>query len=477
MRRGAAVFLLLCLLWIPVLALGAAGRVMCFEVLSPPDLAFFHQATWNAFHGHGLTQTALEFDDGSLTRSVHLSPVRLLWVPLYGLWQDPRLLVGVQGAVLASTGIPVLLLARGRGFSGPVAGLLAAVVGMHPLLLALGTTDLRPLTFMVPGVVWAAWGLDRGRALPVLAGAAWAAMAREEAGLVLLALLPWGVLRARASGSWRGVLGLGVGVLGALALPMLVWGRLGNIATNRDVPGTVDAILTGSRPLIRWSQEGWFGLRCLVAAAPALLAPELVLPGLLGWGWLVVFSELEPVAPHHGGMHYLAVVAPFVLAAVPVGLDRARLLWGGRTMPRIGLLLGGLGVAVVAGPELMDLGRWTLGAVGVPGAEARSVRALVAPVIHSEAGVLAHPRVAPMLSGRRLLRVQGHFQADIARVTAVVDEVEWAVLEAHAPPEGPLRDEWNRWRQGLKAACFEGMAEGAGLVRYRRVSPPSGCVP
>lgn len=423
MSRTTAAVLLLLGAWA---CAGAIGRVHALQSLSPPDLAFFHQATWSAAQGHGFSQTALEFDAGTLTGSIHLSLVRALWVPLYALLPAVETLVALQAVALTAALSTVAL-------TLPRNGRLAAVlVGLHPLSLALADCDLRPLTFVVAPALLVVAGLMRKQAGLVALGAFGAALAREEAPLVLAALVPFAVVRRQ----WRGLAVLVMGGVVAAALPWAVWGHGRNITANSDLMGTLDQIQAGQRPWVRWPVELQFGGRALVAAWPALLAPELLVPGLLGWGFLVVFSELEPAAPGQGGLHYLSVVAPLLLGAAWVGLPRAVSRLGHRpTAWLVGLgLLAGL-------PEHIDHARW-VGATPPPP---------IAAVRAQDGAVLSVPEAAPLLSGRPTLRILGHFQPTEARVAAVCAEVDHAVLPSERPPEGPPAAEWDAWHAALPA--------------------------
>jgi len=436
-------------------AVFAVARLRALASLSPPDLAFFHQASWSAARGLGFSQTALEFDAGTLLGSIHLSLVRLLWVPLSAVWDGPELLVGLQGALLTA-GVAAaggLCLERGQQTPG------ALLLGLSPLALALGACDLRPLTFIVVPAMLVAAGLFRGRSLWVLAGGLGAIAAREEAVYVLAALVPFA-----ASTAWQqrrqapgGLLLAAIAL--AAAVPHLAWGHGSNIQANTDLAGTFDQLVSGARPVFRWPVELRFFARFGLAALPALLCPELLLPGLAAWGFLAVFSQLEPAAPGQGGLHYLSVVAPFFLAATAVGVSRAKAWLGGR---RLWVLAGG--AVLMASPELGDGLRWTYGAL-----QPTALHGEVARVQSHDGGVLTISSAAPLLSGRRVLRIQGHFSPTEARAAEVAAEVDHALLPAERPADGPPAEEWDRWQNALPSAGLEPVAEVEGVVVWERV--------
>jgi hypothetical protein len=437
----------------------AVGRVRAGETLSPPDLAFFFQSCWSAAHGAGFHQTALEFDRGTLLGSIHLSPVRALQVPFCRLVPHPAGIVATQAAaVAAGAGVCARLLPRRETLA--VAALL--LVGLHPLTLALATVDMRPITFLVPAGALVALGLHRERAVLVAAGAALAAAAREEAPLVLAAFLPF------AWGRRRPVqLALLAGIGLSAALPWLAWGHGANIRTNTDPLATLEQIRTGARPVFRWHQETGFLGRALVAGIPALLAPELLLPALGGWLWILVFSELEPAAPGQGGLHYLAVVGALLLPAIAVGLGR---LLRRRASPA---LLVGLTMLLVVGggPELAQLLRWATAP------QDTEDTAIIDVLRDTPCPVLVPQHLAPAVAARPVLRIQGHFAATAERVERVAGEVVHAVILTESPGESAAAAEWARWRAALDEKGLRPERSDGTWTLWSLSWPGPGCPP
>lgn len=437
----------------------AVGRVRAGETLSPPDLAFFFQSCWSAAHGAGFHQTALEFDRGTLLGSIHLSPVRALQVPVCRLVPHPAGIVATQavGVALAAA-VCAKLIGTGRR----LAALALLFVGLHPLTLALATVDMRPLTFLVPAGALVALGVYRERVGPVVVGAVLAAAAREEAPLVLAAFLPaaWGRRRPVQ-------LALLAGIGLSAALPWLAWGHGANIRTNTDPLATLDQIRTGVRPVFRWHQETHFLGRALLAGVPALLAPELLVPALGGWLWILVFSELEPAAPNQGGLHYLAVVAALLLPAVAVGLGRLH-RW--RASPA---LLAGLGLLTVVGasPELGRLLRW--GAATQPDENSLFINVLNT----TPCPVLVPQHLAPAVAARPVLRIQGHLAATPERVEEITAEVVHAVILTESPTEPTAAAEWARWTGALEARGLLPLQSAGSWTLWGLSSPGPGCPP
>ncbi|MBO85266.1 MAG: hypothetical protein CL927_07900 [Deltaproteobacteria bacterium] len=423
-------------------ATAAVARLRALQSLSPPDLAFFHQATWNAAQGNGFVQTALEFDAGSLLGSVHLSLIRVVWVPLYALMPAPETLVALQGAVL-------------MGGTAAVAGLIAGsrarsatwliVLGLHPMTVALATCDLRPLTFIVAPSLLVIAGLLHARTPFVVLGAAGAILAREEAWMLLSALLPFAIVSTRAHRKPRLLFALASAIITAWALPRAIWGHGANVSANADLFGTLQALWNGDRDWFRWPVELYFAARCMLAAWPAVRCPELLVPAAVGWLGLMVFSNMEPSAPVHGGLHYLAVLAPLLLGAAAVGWHRiCRDAPSTARSARSWWVVAGI---VLASPELGRMLHWTQAALH------RSPLAHeITRVRHAPGGVLALPSVAPLLSGRPVLRIQGHFSPTPGRVATVASEIDHALLTTERPADGPPAEEWDTWQSALPAA-------------------------
>ena len=439
-------------------AVAAVGRVRALETLSPPDLVFYAQSAASAARGRGFVQTALRFDDGGLTTSVHLSPWRVAHALAHGLWDDPAAAVALQGAMLGPIYLLLRALIAGRGW-GPRLGALA--LALHPLCLGLVLCDLRPITLMLLGGLCMAVGLrsTRPAALPTLLGALLCTLAREEALYVILAMaiVPLWAARWRPRPAARGLLLCVLAAAGAAAVPLWVWGRLDNIDTNTDMRAELAAVWAGARPLLRWPQATDFGLRALLGAPTAPLHPA-AWPALGAWLFLAIFSALEPLAPFHGGLHYLAVCAPGWLAGAALALR-------GRLHLRGGLLC--LVLALAAGaPEWPAQLRWLWVGLGGPQPAAHQAAALVEPILRQPGPVITDPRTAPLLATLPVLHLQGHFAGDRATVDAALRDTRWVVL-----PTGlalPDATEARVWEAALSArgCTLQDSAQALGLSRW-----------
>ena len=460
-----------------LLVLLAVGRQRALEPLSPPDLAFFHQSTWSAAHGLGFAQTALPFDGQTLTGCIHLSLVRAAWVPAYLLLPRVETLVALQAAAVGLGALLVAALARQAGLTGRLLpALLALAYAAHPMTLGLAVADVRPLIFAVPGVLLTVLGLRSGRAMLVLAGGVVVLSAREEALWLLAALLPAAGLLAWRSRRLAPLLSLGGLVAMGAALPLLAWGRLSNMAATTDHAATWAAIQAGERGLLRDPSEALFGLLSLLLCLPALRQPLLLLPGLAAWLYLATFSGLELAMAGEPGIHYLAVVQPYLWAAGAVGMwqiSRPSRRW----LPALSLVL-----LVISGAlslvRLPGLPAWGLASFVLPG-EAAALHALAAPVAQDPGGLVAEPRLAPTLAGRAVLHVRGNLYADRTRLGELAPELDWALLDYDKPEargtsakdRGRPAEERRWWREALEGAGLEKELVRGSVERWGRPAP------
>lgn len=303
------------------------------------DLGIFDQGVWQLSHGRAFVSL--------VERNVfadHLSPVLLLFVPLYWVAATPLWLLAGQAVALGAAVLPMRALARDLDVSPWLAtGLVAASAP----LLAAATFDFHSSTLAVP---WVAATLLYGR--------------RDEPRRALLAAI--GVLVCRAD------LGFAVVAAGLLAGPrtrgrLVVTGLVGAVAgsalpglfgkTNGWAPhfghlgsGPLDAALhpwrvgeallsEGSlRPLATWV----LAAGCLVVLRGRWMVALVVagLPVLLSrWG-----------ATEQPWFHYGAPMAPIAIGGTLAALDRRVAPW--RPGPLRALVGTGVAVTLVTSSPL-----------------------------------------------------------------------------------------------------------------------------
>ncbi|MCU1352673.1 MAG: hypothetical protein JWM05_1882 [Acidimicrobiales bacterium] len=164
------------------------------------DLGIFDQAAWLMSRGRAPFVTVIGLD----VFADHVSPVLVLFAPLYRLVATPLWLIGAQATCLGLTVLPMRALARELGAPPWLATLL---VGASPVLLSAATYDVHPVVFATPAVAWALLAARRDDARTVtiagllvaccradavvaLAGAAFIAGPRARRRLLLLVPVP-----------------------------------------------------------------------------------------------------------------------------------------------------------------------------------------------------------------------------------------------------------------------------------------------
>ena len=83
-------------------------------------------------------------------------------------------------------------------------------------------------------------------------------------------------------------------------------------------------------------------------------------------------------------------------------------------------------------------------------------------------GVLVDPRVAPLLSGRSMLKIQGHFEVSPESSARVVSTVDWALLPQSAPPGEAGTVEWDLWMDSFAEGGLRPLRTMDGWVLWGR---------
>ncbi len=311
----------------------------------------------------------------------HVEPILLLYAPFFAIWPDPRALIIAQALGIGLGAIPAALL--GQRWLG-TAGSLALGLGwlLAPALQGAVLSDFHAVAL---GATWLAlglWALDVGRDR-LAAGALLAvAASREDASLVVGAILVAAALGARG----RRRVSLIVGGASAFAWTILCfraimpyynggttlfWSRYTWLGETPRA-ALVDLLADPTRLL------GWFGREgvaeylttlALTAGGVGLLAPLTVLPAIP----LALMNALSSFDwMRSGGAHYSAIVVPVLLRAAA---------HGGAVLPvRPALASAAIAAAMLAAHLWIGIGPWKPGFAwpGPTDREAAIVAALAA---------------------------------------------------------------------------------------------------
>ncbi len=116
-RWGDGIFFCLVLVYLLTFGILSTLRYLAFKmgdlyISSSWDLAQYSQLTWNSMHGR-LFENTIVFD-APLILGKTFVPIILAFVPLYGLWSDPIVLLILQTSALAASAMPIYWFAKPR---------------------------------------------------------------------------------------------------------------------------------------------------------------------------------------------------------------------------------------------------------------------------------------------------------------------------------------------------------------------------
>ena len=128
------------------------------------DLGIYDQTVWNLSQGR-IWMTTLVYETGGFYD--HFEPILLLFVPLYWLWSDVRVLLIVQSIVLALGAVPIYLYAHYRFKTWHYRNLLALVIAaaylVYPAMHNANLNDFHEVSLLPPLLGFALYGLLTGR--------------------------------------------------------------------------------------------------------------------------------------------------------------------------------------------------------------------------------------------------------------------------------------------------------------------------
>jgi uncharacterized membrane protein len=272
------------------------------------DLGIFDQGVWLLSEGLAPEVTV----NGRNLFADHLSPVLLLFVPLYVLVATPLWLLAGQAAAIGAGVVPVRRLARRR--SVDVTAVTASYV-LSAALLSAVFFDFHPSTLAVAPLAWLVASIGEDRRRPVVVATVLVLLCRSDLGLVVAALAIPARPRHRVPLVSIGVAGV---VLGAV-VPAALGGEgtfeihYGHIA---DSPGGVLR-----RP---WELVSAFSVDDLATVLFWALGGVLVLLAPR-WALATVVAGLPVLLSRWPGtedpwFHYGAPLVPLVLAGSVEGL-------------------------------------------------------------------------------------------------------------------------------------------------------------
>ncbi|MBI2305588.1 MAG: DUF2079 domain-containing protein [Chloroflexi bacterium] len=243
-RRTWLILFLLIAAYIGYLSFLSILRYETFFAASG-DFARRGQIMWNTLQGKPFVFTTWGSEMSLL--GYHTEFITFLWVPLYLIYADPKVLLIVQAVVVALGALPAFWLARDT-LRSDLAGLaFAAAYLLHPGLQGAVLFEYHGVTLAAPFLLFALYYLRQRRHVLFLVFAVLAMSTKENIPLVVIAMgfyqmaiqreLRWGLAATILGGLWFAA------VLGVVMPAFNIQGRSPHWYLYQDLGGGVRPML------------------------------------------------------------------------------------------------------------------------------------------------------------------------------------------------------------------------------------------
>ncbi len=196
-----------------IISVWTVSRILTFSAPNF-DFGIFSQMFYN-MKETGLPMTTVE-RDGLLSHfAVHVSPIYYLMLPVYWVFPYPATLQILQAVILASAVIPMWLIGKQRGLSGPQRVLMCALLLLFPATGGGTSYDLHENCFLLPLILWLMYAFDRRSILLTLLFAALTLAVKEDAAVYVAVAALYVIVRTAVNYDRKQLrdLFLGFGVL------------------------------------------------------------------------------------------------------------------------------------------------------------------------------------------------------------------------------------------------------------------------
>ncbi|MCU0606290.1 MAG: DUF2079 domain-containing protein [Candidatus Edwardsbacteria bacterium] len=306
------------------------------------DLGHMDQAIRGVLDGRPLDFTFYETGQRVSRLGIHFEPVYFLIAPLYRIWDDARMLLVLQTAVIASGGIPLYLMARRRLGSGGAGIALLGAYLLHPALQFANLFEFHGDALAAGFLLWALHFMERRR-WPLFAASLLLALACKE--YVSLAAAGLGLAMALTGQRKQGVAVLIAGIIWFAAAQFWV---IPHFRMRDGLYLEYTDLIYGDVPAMIARVLSVRNLGTLVL----LLLPMGLLPVLSGWLLLPLIPILGGLMTGQGTFdlhnHHNAVLVPFLAYAAIAGWGRLSGLLGRRTSLSPARVRRGMSAGVLA---------------------------------------------------------------------------------------------------------------------------------
>lgn len=149
------------------------------------DMAIFVQAIWNTLHGAFLYSS---IKGGICILADHFSPILAVLALPYALWPDPKFLLLLQAAAVASSVFPIFFLAKEQWRQDSLAVLFVIAFALYLPVRNAVRFDFHAELLATPALLWVFIWLGKGKTFLSSLGLAFALLTKENAACVTFAM-------------------------------------------------------------------------------------------------------------------------------------------------------------------------------------------------------------------------------------------------------------------------------------------------
>ncbi|ASJ06964.1 DUF2079 domain-containing protein [Thermococcus pacificus] len=161
------------------------------------DLGIFMQAIWSTANGFRVLYNTIEEYQVCVTThlGVHFSPILLVLVPIYKVFPHAETLLIIQTFVIALSAYPLFLLSKKVLHSERLSLAIVVLYLMNSLLHGINGYDFHATPFALPFIFMTALYFERGEYRKALVSSFFVLLVKEDAGLSILSLSMFYLLR------------------------------------------------------------------------------------------------------------------------------------------------------------------------------------------------------------------------------------------------------------------------------------------
>jgi uncharacterized membrane protein len=407
--------------------------------------------------------------------SNHFQPLYYLLAPVYALYRDPITLLVMQSVLLASSSVPIYLVARRKTGNSWIALIVAAGFLLHPALHGMNSFDFHGLVLLVPIFCFLIYFLESRRMTLFWIFLGLALFVREDTAVMVsgVGLYAFFALKRRRLGIV--VLAVCIGYFFLICQIMSVLGGFPNLENywslvlpeQQGFRGVLTTLVTNPLFVFRHIFFNVDKLRYLIS----MLFPLLFLPLLAGRSLVLVLPGLAILLlsdgdPHYSlGFQYSAHILPQLYFLTIDGIVNLRRYLNRRRTHRLSGKAGARAAPVLAVGLLFAglLMNYELGLV-----LSKRFPGFVRPTDRERRVYTLFSQIPPSASVATLSRLYPHLSSrrEIYLLHRMFSDAEYVLADLEAPqPATDLTEFW-LWGHTMSPASVKGLV--IPLLRQKR---------